>query len=108
MAGENFTVEEIRAIIKECRESGVASLKAGNLDVSFLPPEPKIPEAVTLSPEQQKQADADQREVFLANEVRLREETLANLRLTDPEAYEDLVTRGELVNAGEKPDRANA
>lgn len=108
MAGKDFTFAEIAAILKSCRENGVAQLKVGNFSASFLPPEPKAPEAATLTPEQQAEAERLEREALEENEKRLREDQLANLRLSDPEAYEELVNRGELIDAGKESDRINS
>lgn len=107
MAGKDFSVDEIQAILKSCRESGVTQLKIGAFSVSFLLPEPKAPEAATPTPEQIRAAKEYEGQLFEQNEQRIREEQLLNLRLSDPEAYEDLVNRGEL-NAREESDRIDS
>jgi len=101
--GNAYSPEQICAIIKQAQECGVTRLKIGDLVVSFLPPEPKTRAVATLTKEQLREAEADQNKVFLENERRLRLEELSELRLSDPEAYEDLQSRGELTpNAREE------
>lgn len=112
MAGEkskdNFSVDQIKDILKSCRDSGVTQLKIGTFSVQFSPPEPKTLEAATLTPAQIAAARAYENEVFLENEKRVREEELSHLRLTDPEMYEELQNRGELEDVGEKSDGINS
>jgi hypothetical protein len=103
-AGGEFSIEEVCAIIKSCRESGVGRLQIGTFAVSFLP-EPEKPAAVT--PEQIELAKKYEAEAFKDHERRIREEELSHLRISDPEAYEELVNRGELEHAGEESDGVN-
>jgi restriction endonuclease Mrr len=108
MAGKDFSVAEIQAILKTCKDSGVGQLQIGTFKVSFLPAEPKTPEAATPTPEQIRAAKEYEAQVFEEHEKRIREEQLSNLRLSDPEAYEDLVNRGELTDAGKESDGIDA
>jgi hypothetical protein len=101
---DDFSVEQIQAILKSCKDSGVGQLQIGTFKVSFLPPEPKAPEVATPTPEQIAAARAYENEVFLEQEKRVKLENLANLRLEDPEAYEELVNRGELEHVGEESE----
>lgn len=108
MAGSNYSVDEIQAILNSCKDSGVGQLQIGTFKVSFLPPETKAPEVATPTPEQLRAAKEYENDVFLDNEKRLREDELSNLRLIDPESYEDLVNRGELIDAGKESDGTHA
>lgn len=108
MPTTNFSVADIQAILTTCRDTGVSLLKIGNFSASFLPPEPKAPEVVAPTPEQVAASKAHENLVFLEQERRVKLDHLANLRLTNPEEYEELVARGELIHVGEEPDRADA
>lgn len=75
---------------------------------SFLPPKPQASEEVTPTPEQLVNAREYENEAFRRNEERIRMEQLSQLRLSDPEMYEELVAKGELEHAGEESDRVDA
>lgn len=107
--GFDYTPSELIDIIKSAKESGVAQLEIGDkLLVSFLPLVPKALNGVAApTPEQIRAAKEYEGQLFSQNEQRIREEQLLNLRLSDPEAYEDLVNRGEL-NAREESDRIDS
>lgn len=98
--GNVFNVTEIREILNSCRESGVTQLKIGDLEVSFLPLEKKNPQVAT--PEEQKKAKEFENDAFKENERRVKMEQLSQLRISDPETYEELISEGELENAGEE------
>lgn len=97
-----FKCKEIQDIIKTCRENGVTRLKIGELSVSFLPVESKTQGVATPTVEQLQTQKLYENEAFLEQERRVKQDELDNLRLLDPETYEDLVNRGELENVGEK------
>lgn len=105
---KQFSVNEICAILQKSREMGVTQLKVGTLTVSFLPPEPKTPEVATPTLEQIEAAKTYQNDVFIENERRIRQADLDQLRLSDPEMYEELQNRGELEHAGEESNGVNA
>jgi hypothetical protein len=107
MSEQQFSYAEIAAILKSCREHRVARLKIGTFSVSFLPRKPKAKAAATPTPEEQVKARRFESEAFLENEKRVKMETLAHLRIADPEKYEELLSQGELEDAGQEPDRTD-
>jgi hypothetical protein len=94
-----LSADAICAVIKTCAESGVGEIAYGPLHVVFLKkleldkaslaplPEAEISEAQTLEDHASRMFD---------EERELRRRQLSDLHITDPEAYEDLVARGEL------------
>lgn len=105
---DNFSVEQIQAILKSCRESGVTQMKLGSFSVQFSSPEPKTPEVVPLTPEQIAAVREYENQAFLDQEKRIKMEKLSHLRLTDPEMYEELQNRGELEHVGEESEGIDA
>jgi hypothetical protein len=105
MAGsQNYSLAEIKAIIKACRESGVTQLQIGTFKAQFSPPEPKTPVAALPTHEQVELAKDYENEAFREAERRLKLEDLAQLRLTDPVMYEELQARGELEHVREESE----
>ena len=101
-----YSVQDLCAIIKTCRENGVVRAKLGELSIDFLPEEPKI--LTVATPEQQKQEKLAFDAALAENEARIKLDYLANLRLSNPEEFEDLVARGELENARQESDGVDA
>lgn len=104
-----FNVEQVCAIISKCAESGVTELKFGDLHVSFQPKSEQTTQAATwarpahhsdteISEELLRQTDKERLE---QDERRFREEQLAEMMLTDPLAYEELLASGELEDRDE-------
>ena len=86
------------AIIKQCGESGVQEFKWGDLHVLFSisGPPGRLPGIVhTLAPLK----SFLQEEVLPENEESARENQMEQLKLTDPVAYENLVTQGRIDSA---------
>lgn len=101
---KTYSVSEIQDILKSCRESGVTRLQIGTFAAEFSPPEPKTPVAATPTKEDLDAAREFQNQAFLDQEKRIKLEKLSQLRISDPEMFEELQSRGELTDAGEKPD----
>jgi DNA-binding transcriptional MerR regulator len=104
-ASSRYSVEEIKAILESCRDTGVARLRIGNFSVSFLTATPKASQpAAPPTPEQNEAFNVTERENLADLEERLKQDYLMNLRLSDPEEYEDLINRQELTDAGAGPE----
>lgn len=104
----NYSVDEVCAIIKQCRESGVTQLKIGAFEASFLLPATANPGAATPTQEELAQGEKNEQKAFLNQERKIRLEQMEQMRLTDPEGYEDLVAKGEFEDAREESDGTNA
>lgn len=100
----SLTVGEVCTILEASAKAGVTELSFGDLQIKFgLPPDVASARMqqypLTTSPvlpvtdEQHQTMTKDQIE---ADEVRLREEFMEELRLTDPFRYEQMLVRGEL------------
>jgi hypothetical protein len=104
--------EEVCSILKVCAEAGVNEITFRDLNVRFGPPaETRRPEqdAESASPSSSETvlseiaAKIDQ-ETIEEQEIRIREQQLDELRITDPLAYEKLVISGELVDGIKSED----
>lgn len=102
-----YSVQQICAIIRACHEGGVTRLQIGDLKLSFTGKE-KPEKLCPPTPEEIKLAQEYENDVFQENEKRIRTEELSQLRLSDPEAYEELVTRGELEDDGKESSGTDA
>lgn len=99
----NFTGKQICEILKACAESGVKSLKLGDLVVEFIGKansteqdasyEPASPEEINKQIEEAEKLAAF--ELMNANKTFVEEE-IANLQVSDPFEFEELVTQGAL------------
>lgn len=103
----DYSIKELCAIIKQCKAGGVTHFELKDLKLEFRAETPEKRDALPPTPEQLKAAKEYESEIFLEHEKRIRTEELSQLRLSDPEAYEDLVARGELENVGEESPRTN-
>jgi hypothetical protein len=102
-----LTVEEACVIISASAKEGVTTLKWGDLEVTFGRPQVLFPEpspfATIPGPPQPVPNHEDQdQEALLAEEVRLREERIAEVAINDPVEYERMVAEGELDDAIQK------
>lgn len=107
--------EDICKIVVACREAGVATLKCGPLEVSFIhvvkppPLDPHItgpaPTPAGEVPEQIIQAQQQvEKTSHIEQEIQTRERQVAELMVTDPLLAEQLMEEGELEPAGEFTD----
>lgn len=95
--------QEVDAIIRSCRENGVTSLKVRDLEITFSQPV-KVSEDKKPTPEVSvpvpEMTDAEikikNREALEHDEVSLKEDRIANLLITDPLKYEQMLLDGEL------------
>lgn len=103
-----FSIKELCGILKECSRSGVAKLKFGELEVEFQKPTEKL-EGEPLSPRALTEILAEQQKIhnvsLKTDEIRLKEQALAELPITDPLQYEELLMRGELTESDEEETR---
>jgi hypothetical protein len=100
-----YSVKDICYLISAARECGVARLKTESFSVSFLTATPKASQpAAPPTPEQNEAFNVTERENLADLEERLKQDYLMNLRLSDPEEYEDLINRQELTDAGAGPE----
>lgn len=100
MIENKLTALEVCSILKSCRELGVAELEFGALYVTFVPRPDKVEvfsTIPTLSAREiaETQAKLAKKSLEL-DEMRLRDEQLGELVITDPLKYEELLRNGEL------------
>ena len=96
----NFTAQEICDIIKACGESGVVKFECGPLCLSFqdsldqvnTPPQNYSPGQVAEIPKVMNESS-----LIKQDEMSVKEEHLAELKLQDPYEYETLLAEPELV-----------
>jgi hypothetical protein len=106
MPVKSYSVDEICAIIKACGDSRVCRLKVGTFSISFIPPKPKTLDPVLPTPSELEEAKEYQSQVFAENERMIRDRNLSELRISDPEAFEELISNGELEDAGKGPNES--
>lgn len=102
-----MTVENLCAILKACTESGVSELKFEGLEVSFWGPTQTLPQAFNLSPEVIAAQEQVSQDVSVEQEVRSREDELAEMLVNDPEKFEDLLASGDLIESSKAGDRVD-
>ncbi len=96
--------QDICDIIKSCAEHGIATFKGYDIEFTFLAREETQPAPVNntgpfvvptenLDP---PTADPMTKEDLVDAEIKMKEEELATLAITDPEQFEDLLARGDL------------
>lgn len=115
--GHFLSAVDICTIIKTCHGRGVTKLKLGALELEFEPPAesrhsktpapgpalPEISPGNVLQEQQQEETKS-----FEAEELRTRDEQLAELQLTNPAEYERLLELGEISEeAQEEPGDAD-
>jgi hypothetical protein len=99
-----FKVSEICAILKECGKSGVVNFEYNGLKFDLrskkIAPEEAQTTApsVIIPPEVQVIADAQTRDAQVEYELNKKQDELDQLLIDDPEAYEEAVRRGDLVD----------
>jgi predicted Mrr-cat superfamily restriction endonuclease len=100
---------DICAILRACREAGVSELEFGTLRVTLGKTARIVQEEAAQSLATETEISAHQvkqaREAFELDELRMREDQLAELLITDPARAEQMLIDGELedVTDGE-PD----
>jgi hypothetical protein len=106
-----LNADEVCSILRTCAESGVASLKLGDLHVTF--GKPAYADVQLPDPRQQPSPDTEisdqaqkiEAETRLKDEVALKEEEIAFSLVEDPLAYERAILRGELTDGEEAESR---
>lgn len=109
-----MTASEVCLIITASAKAGLSVLKFGDLQIEFARQEPEpigspplsepgaIPTAEMVAPlqkvEEQKSTEMD--------ELRLREEQLAELLITDPFAAEEMIRNGDLAEEDHGSDES--
>lgn len=112
MLAQGFlNAEDICKILKASRESGVLSLKCGPLEVCFGPspaaaladahisgaaPTPAAEDLGQITQAQQKAEEAS----LLEEEINTKDDQIAEMLITDPLRFEELMERGELEPGG--------
>lgn len=109
MEESQLSAKDVCRIVQTAKEMGVVSLEFLSLRVRFGSPKDKqilghqsptadkpIPDASNLA--------ALQESNLLDESLRIREEELASLAVTDPDKYEDLIIEGDLENGAEETD----
>ncbi len=91
--------EDVCRILEACAKNGVTEIKLGTLVARFDRPVKAPEQALVAAPAQVSAEQAKiEEEAHLKNELSFREEQLAELRLTNPKLYEELVASGELTD----------
>ena len=81
--GDGLLGQSIERIIKVAAECGVATLRYGDLEIQFGNTWPKQPQVI-----QATETNVESKEVSEDDERAVREQQLAELLITDPEAFE--------------------
>lgn len=94
-------------IIRTCADSGVLHFNLGPLEFSRVPGTSPLADTTMsgskpehILQEQQLEENVE----LIREEIRTREEQLAELQITDPLKYEDLIERGELSESMDADD----
>lgn len=77
-------------MIRVAAECGVATLRYGTLEVHFGNTWPKQPQVIHVP-----QTNVESKEVSDEDELAVKEQQLAELLITDPEAFEKMQFEGE-------------
>ena len=103
---KNLTIKDVLSIINMCGASGVSELKYGDLFLSFK--KEKGSSEIPLSSYPQNQVDKIKfdAQLFAAEEIRTKEDELANKIVENPAEYEDLLLAGDLEDVGEQDAKA--
>lgn len=89
----NLSYEAIVCILKTCSESGVSSLKFGDLYVEF---GKSRTNAATSPAAEMAEIEHIQEDHLTKEEVLTKEEQLAHMLVEDPSMAEELLIKGEL------------
>lgn len=111
METSQLSAKDVCSILSTAKKFGVQSLEFSSLKVVFHPT--TVEKKITVESPQEKQilaeVDREVHEANLANETsRLRQEEIANLLVTDPAKYEELLIQGELGGSEEEDDDSRA
>ena len=101
--------DDVSRIIQSCKDAGVRELSFRGLSLKF--------DAPSLTPSQmnatvdtvslkskRKLQDVAARRALELDEVRYRQDQIELMKIEDPEQYEDLVLKGELLDTKEDED----
>lgn len=86
--------KDVVSILEACAKARVLSLQYGALSATFSP-EGYIPSSPTGWPTSVISQE-DQKRIMAEHESRLKQDELENLRLSDPELYEEMVLQDQL------------
>lgn len=102
---------EICKIINACAKKGVSKLQLGPLLVEFgqqnqtsAPSPVKLAFPENVIQEQEKES----KNALEAEEINLREQQIAELQLTDPLKFEEMLESGQLEPGGDQDDGTSA
>lgn len=84
--------EVLRGILETCGEFKVSKLSIGDLHLEFSQSER------VQAPPPATEIAAQERMAVLQDEQKIKQDQLENMLLEDPEQYEELLLRGELVD----------
>ncbi len=97
---DKYNAADLVQILKACKKAGVSEIEVEGVKVKFGPSE------ITHSGPQAKLSDAEMTEAIkvgnLRENVEDAETELAQMAITDPARYEQLVIEGELQDNGRK------
>lgn len=95
----DYSVKDLCEIIKVAAKNGAIDLTLGEFSISFSgKPAPNV------LPGSRPITSEEEQEHLEENEYQLRSRELEEMRLADPEMYEDLIMRKELEDARKEPD----
>jgi hypothetical protein len=96
-SNNHLTAEEICAIIKICGESGVQNITFKDLHVSFSGPKANDKDPIAHSPGPVWNS-LDDKKSLAQLEVDLMDDRLAEMQISDPVRYEELMANKDLSN----------
>jgi hypothetical protein len=93
----DLKISDIIKLIKTCKEQGVQNLDGFGLKLAFFEnASHKVEEDVKIEEVPSEVVEVRKKEDLELNEIELKMEKLADLRLTDPYQYEQLIALDEL------------
>ena len=101
--------DDVSRIIQSCKDAGVRELSFRGLSLKFdapsLTPSQMNAMVDTVSLEsKRKLQDVAARRALELDEVRYRQDQIELMKIEDPEQYEDLILKGELLDTKEDED----
>lgn len=91
MAKSAFTISDLCTIIRECSISGVSELKFNSLHVVFGRTTATVPEQIKPTTAIVEEQKTIQEKEFIRDEVALRQEQVAMMRIEDPSRAEEML-----------------
>jgi hypothetical protein len=101
----SFSVDDICAIIKASAESGVSRIEVGQLKIEFQgTPQPHLFAATLQEPPAQETIERIEEQAVRELDNETKADEISDMLVTDPLAYEELISQAEQRAHAEKDD----